>query len=546
VLRRLRIENLVLIREAELELDSGLNVFTGETGAGKTIFSQAIGLLLGAAGDAALVGPSGGEAYVEAELEAPPDFFDEPELAALADLRPEGEEAFVVARRVFGDGRTRAYAWGRSVAREDVAAAVERLVAMSGQFEQRRLTRPAFQLEVLDRFAGAEQLALRRELAAGWRDLVRARRRVEEVERDASSAGAERDELESLVAATADFTPGEEEQLRGERERLLHVVELGAGAETAAAALEPDDGAGAASLAAGAAQALTPVERLAPELAAHADELRELTIRLREVAGDLRRFAGTLEAEPGRLDQVEERLERIATARRRFGARTFDELVDARDRAAERLAGLDAAGGDPLAAAREAMERAEREVEELAVRVAAGRRAAAPRLAAEVSHELAGLGLDGDLRVDLGSKPTGPSGADDVALLVRPNAGLPYVPVADAASGGELSRIALALAAVAGGETMVFDEIDAGVGGVTAHRVADTLTRLAAHAQVLAITHLPQVASVAAAHFRIEKVAGDPTHTRIDRLEPVEQAGELERMLGGQEFIAAVSGRRPS
>ena len=156
MLRSLRIENLVLIREAELGFGPRLNAVTGETGAGKTIFAQAIGLLLGARADAASVGSAGSEAYVEAEFDVPDGFFDEDDVTALAELRPEGEAGLVIARRVFGDGRTRAYAWGRAVAREDVAAAAERLIAMSGQFEQRRLARQSFQLDVLDTFCGEE------------------------------------------------------------------------------------------------------------------------------------------------------------------------------------------------------------------------------------------------------------------------------------------------------------------------------------------------------------------------------------------------------
>src|SRR5205823_10663926 len=180
MLRRLRIENLVLIREAELELSTGLNAITGETGAGKTILAQAVGLLLGTKGDESFVGPAGAEAYVEAELEIPD------ELEELTDLLPEDEDALLVARRVFGDGRTRAYAWGRAAAREDVAAAVERVVAMSGQFEQRRLARPAYQLEVLDRFCGEEQLARRAAARTAWRELQGARRRQEELTANAA------------------------------------------------------------------------------------------------------------------------------------------------------------------------------------------------------------------------------------------------------------------------------------------------------------------------------------------------------------------------
>src|SRR5690242_12886117 len=211
VLRRLRIENLVLIRDAELELAPGLNAITGETGAGKTILAQAIGLLLGARGDAALVGADGDEAYVEAELDPPPGFFDDEDAAALAELQPEGEDGLVLARRVFADGRTRAYAWGRSAAREDVAAAAERLVAMSGQFEQRRLARPAYQLDLLDAFAGEEQSRRRRMLRQAWRELGAARRRHEELTRDAAAAEARLAELRALVEDTEGLEPGTEE-----------------------------------------------------------------------------------------------------------------------------------------------------------------------------------------------------------------------------------------------------------------------------------------------------------------------------------------------
>src|SRR3954454_2041403 len=163
VLRRLRIQNLVLIHDVELELAPGLNAITGETGAGKTILAQAIGLLLGAKGDAGYIGPDGAEAYVEAELDLPSGFLEEEEFESFADLRPEDEEGLLVARRVFADGRTRAYAWGRGAAREDLAAAGERLIAMSGQFEQRRLGRHSYQLDVLDSFIGDDQLKLRAE-----------------------------------------------------------------------------------------------------------------------------------------------------------------------------------------------------------------------------------------------------------------------------------------------------------------------------------------------------------------------------------------------
>src|SRR5439155_8528242 len=195
MLRSLRIENLVLIREAELRFGAGLNAITGETGAGKTILAQAIGLLLGARGDAAYVGPGAADAYVEAELDLPDGLLDEDVFAGLAELRPEDEPGLVLARRIFPDGRTRAYAWGRAAAREDVAAAAERLLAMSGQFEQRRLARSSYQLDVLDAFVGEAQLRRRVALRRAWRELGAARRRHQELRRDAAGAEARRAEL---------------------------------------------------------------------------------------------------------------------------------------------------------------------------------------------------------------------------------------------------------------------------------------------------------------------------------------------------------------
>src|SRR5438105_11865052 len=245
MLIRLRIDNLVLIREAELVFAPGLNVITGETGAGKTILAQAFGLLLGTKGDAGFVGLAGEDAYVEAELDAPPGFLDEEELEALAELRPEDEDGLVIARRVFQDGRTRAYAWGRSAAREDVARAAERLLAMSGQFEQRRLARSSYQLDVLDSFAGPEQLGRRARLRAAWRELVAARRLHDQLTRDAAAVEARLAELRALIEDTEGFEPGLEDALRAERERFRHTGELVEAAAAAAGAIDSEEGDGA-------------------------------------------------------------------------------------------------------------------------------------------------------------------------------------------------------------------------------------------------------------------------------------------------------------
>ncbi|HEX9381391.1 MAG TPA: AAA family ATPase [Gaiellaceae bacterium] len=540
MLRRLRIQNLVLIHEAELAFAPGLNAITGETGAGKTILAQAIGLLLGAKGDAGFIGPDGDEAYVEAELDVPAGLLEEDELGALAELRPADEDGLVTARRVFADGRTRAYAWGRGAAREDLAAAGERLIAMSGQFEQRRLARVSYQLDVLDAFIGEVQLRRRADSRLAWRELTAARRRHDELQAGATATEARLAELRALVEDTAGMERDDEEQLRAERERLRHVTELAEGAAAAAEALAPEEGEGAAGLVASAERAVAPLERLAPELTRAGDELRDAELRLRETASSLRGFLTTLEAEPGRLEEVEAGLDRIAEAKRRFRVQTYEELLS---RAAEARAELEAIdqGFDPIAAAAEALGAAEGKVRGLAEELRSARRDAAPAFATEVARELRDVGMgEGEFVAELSEREAGPSGSDEVSFLVRPNQGLPLAPVAETASGGELSRIALAIAAVAGGETMVFDEIDAGIGGETAHRVAETLRRLAERAQVITITHLPQIASVAERHFRVEKIPGDPTHTRIESLDESSRREELQRMLGGREFLSSV------
>src|SRR5437879_3333100 len=404
MLRRLRMENLVLIREADLELAPGLNAITGETGAGKTILAQAVGLLLGTKGDESFVGQAGSEAYVEAELDIPD------ELEELADLRPEDEDALLVARRVFADGRTRAYAWGRAAAREDVAAAVERVVAMSGQFEQRRLARPSYQLEVLDRFCGEEQLARRVEARVAWRGLLAARRRHEELSVDASRAEARLAELRALVEDTEGMEPDGEELLRSERERLRHVSDLAEAAATAAAALAPEDGEGAAGLAAIAERAVAPLERLASELQRAGDELRDVELRLRETASDLHSFLASLEAEPGRLEQLEASLDRFADAKRRFGCQTYEELLPRAAAARAEPAGLDA-GADPATAAAALLVAAEDRVHTVGDELRAERNAAVPAFADAVAAELRDIGMgEGEFVCELRERDAGGTG----------------------------------------------------------------------------------------------------------------------------------------
>ena len=517
----------MLIREAELSFAPGLNVITGETGAGKTILAQSIGLLLGGRGDAAMIGPAGTEAYVEAELES--------DREVLEDLRPENEPDVLLARRIFKDGKTRAYAWGRAAAREDVAAAAEGLIAMSGQFQQRRLSRPSFQLDVLDTFA--ENDSLRADVRVAWRELQAARKRHEELLAGRLRQEERLAELRALVEDTRGFEADTDADLREQREKLRHVEELVTAAATAAEALAPDEGDGAAGFTAVAERAIAPLEQIAPELARAGDELRDIELRLRETASELRAFLDALGAEPGRLEEIEGALERISDAKRRFRCETYEELLTRSAEARAELEALDA-GLDPAQAAAEALAAAESRLGKLSDALHTSREQAAPTFAGAVAAELANLGLGaGEFQALVTGREPGPTGADDVQFLIRPNPGMPLAPVADTASGGELSRIALAIAVVAGGDTLVFDEIDAGIGGETANAVGRALRRAAERTQVITITHLPQIASLADRHFRVEKVPGDPTHTQIKQLSVVEKTDELERMLGGRDFL---------
>ena len=230
--------------------------------------------------------------------------------------------------------------------------------------------------------------------------------------------------------------------------------------------------------------------------------------------------------------------------KRRFRCASYEELLARAVEAREELAAIQG-GADPVAATEKALAAAETRVTTLAGGLRSARQEAAEPFAAAVAEELRGIGLgEGEFRVELRERDLGPAGLDEAVFLIRPNGGLPFAPVAETASGGELSRIALAIAAVGGGETIVFDEIDAGIGGQTAHAVGETLRRLASRAQVVTITHLPQIASLADRHFRVEKIPGDPTHTRIDPLDEDERREEIRRMLGGGEFISAVQQER--
>ena len=540
MLLELRIENLLLIERAELRPGPGLNVITGETGAGKTVLAHALDLLLGGKPRPGVVRPGTPEAYVEGAFELPAGLLAQPELGELRErIGDEGGE-LVLARRVGADGRTRAFVRGRSASAADLRLLGGRLVAFFGQHEHRRLAVAATQLALLDGFCGAEHLRARGELGRAHARVRGLERELAELRARAGSRDRDLDLLAFEIAEIEALGPSEEEEreLTAERQRLRRLDALRTAASAGAEALAPEspEAPGYTAMVAEAERLAEAVAGVDAALDALAERLRAARIEAEDLAGELRRYVADLEAEPGRLDRVEERLELYERLERKHGGSVAAVLAHANRCMAEqeRLRSAEVET-DRLEAALGAA-RARRD--ELADRVSATRRAAAPELAAAVERELAALAMgDASFTVELEDRAeVGPTGSERVELLVAPNPGVPAAPLRESASGGELSRVMLALmtvAGVGGSETIVFDEVDAGVGGQTARAVGERLRRLGGSRQVLCITHLPQVAAVAERHFRIEKAPGGALATAaVDSLEDEAVVEELCRMLG--------------
>ncbi len=548
MLQELRVENLLLIDRAELALVPGLNVVTGETGAGKTLLAQALDLLLGGRAGSGVVRAGAAEAYVEGVFSIPPEL-------AGAEVLPTGAEEIVLARRVWPDGRTRAYVCGRSATVADLRELGSVLLSFYGQHEHRKLMLSAVQLDVLDVHCGSDQQALRERVGEAYARVRGVEEREAELrelaagrERELDLLAFELDEIES-VAPTED----ESSELSVERDRLRNLETLQGAAAGAAEAISPEDGTGgAAELLAHAAGQLTVAAGIDPSLSSLAERAQALGAEAQDLSGSLRSYALELEASPGRLEEVEERLAMFARLERKHGGSIADVLAHA-ERCRARREELERAE-IALSEVEATLGEARAELDRLAGALSARRQEAAPALAAAVRERLAELAMpDAEFDVEVRPRPDGcgARGADEVSLVIAPNPGMPAGPLRDIASGGELSRVMLAILSVAhsghaAGSTddalLVFDEIDAGIGGHTARAVGEHLRALAEGRQILCITHLPQVAAMAARHFTIAKdTAAVPARTTVTTLGGDEVVGELVRMLGADEGDRAAS-----
>ena len=562
MLSEIHIQDLGVIEDALLEFGPGLTVLTGETGAGKTMVVTALGLLLGGRGDSALVRTGSARASIEGVVTIPaghPASQRAIEAGAddLRDLAPDQEIDLVLVRTVNAEGRSRAHVGGRTAPIGVLAEVGEQLVAVHGQADQWRLRQPDQHRELLDRYGWADiegpltayaiAYAAHRRAAAELRDLTeQARERA----REAQSLTVALEQIEAL-----DPSPGEDVALTLEADRLGHLEELRAAAgETLTTLAGDDDASGGAD--AGVLGALAHVRGLleraaaadtsvAP-LAARSGELAHLTA---DLASDVSHYLADLDVDPGRLEEVHHRRAALAEVTRLYGPTVDDVLAWSKD-AADRLGAL-VGDEDRLVSLGEEVERLERDLGSLGQALTAARLGAASRLKSAIAGELASLAMPG-ARIEVAVRPRdrGAEGADEVEIGLAANAGADVRPVTRAASGGELSRIMLAIEVAtaegsAGPPTFVFDEVDAGVGGRAALAVGARLAALARHAQVIVVTHLAQVAAHADRHLVVHKSDdGQVTRTGVTRAEGEHQVRELARMLGGTDSSAALEHAR--
>ncbi len=553
MLEELRITALGVIEESVLELGPGFTAITGETGAGKTMVVTALGLLLGGRADSGAVRTGARSARVEGLVltgDAGTALAEAVDAAggAIEDGR------LVLARQVSAEGRSRAFAGGASVPVATLSALADPLVAVHGQSDQHRLLQPAAQRSALDSFAGAKATALRERFATGFLELRATEDELATVVASARERAREADLLRFGLGEVEaiDPRPGEDDALAAEEARLGFADTLRSAAEQARELLSADDGPDALGAVSAARKLLDGVRDHDPEVAGLGDRLAEVSYLLSDVAADVSSYAADLDTDPARLAAVSERRAALVGLTRKYGESVEDVLAWA-EHSAARLLDLDDTDGR-IAELTATRDRLRDRLAEVGGALSQERTRAAVRLGRVVTAELASLAMpharlsvtvsqsdDGDGLLVAGRRVRfGPAGVDDVELLLAANRGAEPRPLGKGASGGELSRVMLgvevALAATNPVPTFVFDEVDAGVGGKAAVEVGRRLALLARHAQVLVVTHLPQVAAFADRHVVVVKSSdGTVTSSGLTTLDDEGRVRELSRMLAGLE-----------
>ncbi|CAM3194143.1 DNA repair protein RecN [Nocardioides dubius] len=562
MIEEIRISSLGVIASSTLELGPGLTVITGETGAGKTMVVTALGLLLGGRADSGAVRTGAKTARVEGVVAAAtlPAFRD-----AVEEAGGEVEEDRVLlARNIAAEGRSRAFVGGASVPVAQLGEVAEPLVAVHGQSDQHRLLRPAAQREALDRFGGAKLARLLQRWQSVHQQLLATESELDEVVRTARERAQEADLLRFGLneIEAVDPVAGEETELAAEESRLGYADTLRTAAEQAREALSSEQEApDALGAVAAARRLLDGVRDHDPEVATLADRLAEVSYLLTDTATDVASYAASIDTDPARLAAVSERRAALGTLTRKYGE-SVEQVLSWAESSAKRLLELDGTD-ERIEELRAERARLRAEAGEAALALSKARSTLAVKLGKQVSDELTLLAMpharlevavtplqtsapdDPDasgapLAVDGGWLRFHAHGADDVELLLAANTGSEPRPLGKGASGGELSRVMLALEVALAGTspvpTFVFDEVDAGVGGKAAVEVGRRLAALARSAQVLVVTHLPQVAAFADQHVVVAKSSdGTVTTSGLTRLSADDRVRELSRMLAGQE-----------
>jgi len=539
MLEEIRISSLGVIESSTLELGPGLTVITGETGAGKTMIVTALGLLLGGRADTGAVRTGAKTARVEGVVRVDGLVgFAEAVEAVGGEVE---DDRVVLARNVSAEGRSRAFVGGASVPGTALAQVAEPLVAVHGQSDQHRLLQARAQREALDRFGGAPLAALLATYGDLHRRLEATEAELEEVVATARERAQEADLLRFGLGEIEAVSPepGEDATLEADETRLGFADTLRTAAEQAREALSSEDGnADALTTAYAARSLLDGVREHDAEAGELADRLAELTYLLSDLAADVASYATRIDTDPARLAAVSERRAALTALTRKYGD-TVDEVLAWAERSATRLLDLDHTD-ERIEELRAEQEVLLRDRQEAAAALSEARTAVAERLGLEVTSELALLAMP-HARLTVDVRPADrftASGADEIELMLAANTGSEPRPLNKGASGGELSRVMLALEVALAGTspvpTFVFDEVDAGVGGAAAVEVGRRLAQLARTAQVLVVTHLPQVAAYADRHVVVEKASdGSVTSSGLTVLDDAQRERELSRMLAG-------------